>query len=402
MAFFRDNMKYIEFSKNNPRCIHCFINERAYASVITEVMTNGQNETGGVFLGYIVNRAWYIVESIDPGMDTLNQVAFFQWDTEYVNHQAERLSKIYHKPLTVLGFWHRHPGSMDYFSGQDETTIRTNLRELRAGLLSMLVNIDPKLRMTYYYCYGNDIMKIRYDVGNKYFPVELMKYVDAAELSRRAQENGKYLDIHYEQVINLDAVAARKKASSDNIRPLDEKKTETTTPSTTASGNRENFKQPNTYSDRIPDATIKRIAEIVAGIEGDTNSRIELLSKKVSLLEEAIKLLIEKNDLVLSRISSAETVESQETLTTADVEKIVKITTETIAEMTSEDRNTFVHDTDIEATKSDTEITTGDSETETEILIVENGIVENCEEGTEESDKSDPSDSVVEPTVNEE
>ena len=365
-------------------------------------MTNGQNETGGVFLGYIVNRAWYIVESIDPGMDTVNQVAFFQWDTEYVNHQAERLSKIYHKPLTVLGFWHRHPGSMDYFSGQDETTIRTNLRELRAGLLSMLVNIDPKLRMTYYYCYGNDIMKIRYDVGNKYFPAELMKYADAAELSRRAQENGKYLDIHYEQVINLDAVATRKKASSDNIRPLDEKKTATTTPSTTASGNRENFKQPNTYLDRIPDATIKRIAEIVAGIEGDTNSRIELLSKKVSLLEEAIKLLIEKNDLVLSRISSAETVESQGTLTTADVEKIVKITTETIAEMTSEYRNTSVPDTDIEATKSDTEITTGDSETETEILIVENGMVENCEEGTEESDKSNPSDSVVEPTVNEE
>ena len=76
MPFFRDNMKYIDFNIKNPRCIHCYISDRAYASVITEVMANGQNETGGVFLGYIINRAWYIVESVDPGVDTVNQVAF--------------------------------------------------------------------------------------------------------------------------------------------------------------------------------------------------------------------------------------------------------------------------------------------------------------------------------------
>lgn len=207
-------MKYIDFDIKNYRCIHCYINDRAYASVITEVMTNGQNETGGVFLGYIINRAWYIVESIDPGINTVNEVAFFEWDTDYVNHQTARLSKIYNKPLTVLGFWHRHPNSMDYFSAQDEATIRSNLRELRVGLLSMLVNIDPKLRMTYYYCYGNDIMPIQYDVGDKYFPVELLKYADAAELSRRAATKGQLLEIHYEQVIDLDAVAAHKASNS--------------------------------------------------------------------------------------------------------------------------------------------------------------------------------------------
>lgn len=219
MRFFRESMRYIDFDLKNPRCIHCYINDRAYASVITEVMTNGQDETGGVFLGYIINRAWYIVESVDPGLDTVNQRTFFQWDTDYVNHQAERLSRIYQRPLTILGFWHRHPGSMDYFSGQDEATIKINLDELRFGLLSMLVNVDPKLRMTFYYCYGNDIMPIRYDVGNKYFPVELLKYADAKELSRRAALNGRPLEIYYQQVIDLDAVAARKRAQAQAQSP---------------------------------------------------------------------------------------------------------------------------------------------------------------------------------------
>lgn len=203
-------MRYIDFDIKNPKCIHCMISDRAYASIITEVMANGQNETGGVLLGYIHNRTWFVMESVDPGIDTVNEVAFFRWDGSYVNYQAERLSKIYHHPMTILGFWHRHPASMDYFSGQDEQTIRSNLIQLKEGLISMLVNIDPKLRMTFYYCNGNDIMPIRYDVGNKYFPVELLKYADAEELSKRALKQGSPMEIHYEQVINLDNVASKK------------------------------------------------------------------------------------------------------------------------------------------------------------------------------------------------
>ena len=351
MGFFH-NMKYIDYSKNNPRCIHCFINERAYASVITEVMTNGQKETGGVFLGYIVNRAWYIVESVDPGLETINQVSFFQWDTKYVNHQAERLSKIYIKPLTVLGFWHRHPGSMDYFSGQDETTILSNLKELPAGLLSMLVNIDPKLRMTYYYCYGKEIMPIRYDVGNKYFPVELMKYADAAELSQRAYKNGKSLDIHYEQVINLDEVSARKKFLSNNKKESTEIRTETISSNSNTGKNRGTDRTPISYSDEVSDATIKRIAEIVVGIEGDTNSRIESLSEKVCLLEKTNLLLIKKADEILAKVNSPEVKEPHETITTALVEKKAQIPAENSVEKISEEKISEATESDVEESES--------------------------------------------------
>lgn len=319
-------MKYIDFDLKNPRCIHCYINDRAYASVITEVMTNGQNETGGVFLGYIINRAWYIVESVDPGVDTVNQVAFFRWDADYVNHQAERLSKIYQKPLTILGFWHRHPGSMDYFSDQDESTIRSNLRGLREGLLSMLVNIDPKLRMTFYYCYDNNIMPIRYDVGNKYFPVELLKYADSEELSRRASLSGHPLEVFYRQVIDLDAVAARKKAQDQRkdkapeAAHTAEQAPENENMTKRASGKENTAERVREEEDsdaakaapaggdssserKITEDVIRKIVEIVVGMEGNTKEQIDDLAIKVDHIETSISDMSSKMETVLKEVS---------------------------------------------------------------------------------------------------
>ncbi len=289
-------MKYMEFNLRNPRCIHCYISDRAYASVITEVLSNGKNETGGVFLGYIINRAWYIVESVDPGMQTVNQVAFFQWDTDYVNYQADRLGKIYNIPLTILGFWHRHPGSMDYFSATDEKTIGSNLRQLRAGLLSMLVNIDPKLRMTFYYCYGNEIMPIRYDVGNRYFPVELLQYADAKELSRREAKKGRTLEIHYEKVIDLDAIAKKKRSGA--------------APSPSAGGVEQQAKpQPAVWSRQPeePSATGGETADREAVSQGQTRQLTqELADVKKQLAELSAKL-----DLVLEKFSPKSQAEAE-------------------------------------------------------------------------------------------
>lgn len=206
---------YVDYNAGNPRCIHCFISDRAYSAIISEVIHNGANETGGVLIGHIHNRVWYIVDVIDAGIDTTNRVALFQWDREYVNHLIATLSRIYRIPLTVLGFYHRHPGDMNFFSGQDEDTISQNLRHTRLGLLSMLVNIDPKLRMTFYYCYDNDIMKIGYDVGDCYFPREFLQYADAKELERRASAEGNGFEIYYKPVISKESYL-RTPSESDN------------------------------------------------------------------------------------------------------------------------------------------------------------------------------------------
>lgn len=177
--------QYKKYDINNKNCIHVVLSSRAYASIISEVLSNNQNETGGVLIGNVYNRVWYIVDAIDPGMDTVNQTDFFRWDADYVNHLAQRNGALYRYPTTILGFWHRHPGRMDFFSGTDEKTIRNNLRESRIGLLSMLVNIDPELRMTFYYCNENQLMQVRYDYGDEYFPKELLEYASPEQMAER-------------------------------------------------------------------------------------------------------------------------------------------------------------------------------------------------------------------------
>ena len=167
-------MSYVPYEMEKTACLHVVLSDKAYAAIISEVLRNGKNETGGVLVGRIYRRIWYVVDMIDSGLDTTNMPAFFQWDTNYVNHVSARISEQYHFPLTILGFWHRHPGSMDFFSTTDVQTIRAHLQEAANGLVSMLVNLDPELRMTFYWCHGSRIMPVNYDHGNEYFIPEFL------------------------------------------------------------------------------------------------------------------------------------------------------------------------------------------------------------------------------------
>lgn len=182
-------MRYIDYSMENPECVHAILSNRAYAAILSEVLRNGRNETGGVLIGNIYKRVWYIVDSIDPGLNTVNEQAYFTWETNYVNHLASYNGCLYKYPLTILGFWHRHPGSMDYFSSTDERTIRLHLKDFPHGLLSMLINIDPELRMTFYYCFRDEIMPIRCDHGDEYFPRELLEYATPEDLIGRSRRS---------------------------------------------------------------------------------------------------------------------------------------------------------------------------------------------------------------------
>ena len=188
-ATYMPPMKYVDYSMENPECVHAILSDRAYAAILSEVLRNGRNETGGVLIGNIYKRVWYIVDSIDPGLNTVNEQAYFTWETNYVNHLASYNGCLYKYPLTILGFWHRHPGSMDRFSSTDERTIRLNLKDFPHGLLSMLINIDPELRMTFYYCIQDEIMPIRCDHGDEYFPRELLEYATPEELIGRSRRS---------------------------------------------------------------------------------------------------------------------------------------------------------------------------------------------------------------------
>lgn len=194
------HMDYIPFDINNPDCLHVTLSNRAYCSIINESLEHGYDETGGVLLGFIVGRRWFVLDVIDPGTnDTIHQVDLFQWDEDYVNATAQRMRRIYRHQPTILGFWHRHPGSMDFFSQQDVESTQKNLQNAKKGLISMLVNIDPALRMTFYYAKGPHFMPVRYDVGDEYFPVELLEYASPKEISQRHMGNqrGRLVRVSY-------------------------------------------------------------------------------------------------------------------------------------------------------------------------------------------------------------
>lgn len=154
---------------------YVFFSERAFTSILVETKEKMQTETGGVFLGYRKDEIWYVIESIDPGPNSIFQPSYFEYDQDYINHLINKVSRLYSPQLDLIGLWHRHPGSFDSFSGTDDGT-NTRYAELNEqGSISALVNIDPRFRLTMYsVTLPLKYEKIRYVVGDSYIPKEML------------------------------------------------------------------------------------------------------------------------------------------------------------------------------------------------------------------------------------
>lgn len=132
-----DNCKLVVFSN------------KAWNAIVNETFRKDPVETGGILLGHILsNGYWIVMEAIPPGLSAIHQRSYFEYDTDFVNYLANSVAKQYKMNLSVLGLWHRHPGSMDVFSGTDDGTNATFAQLNEYGAISGLVNIDPKFRFT--------------------------------------------------------------------------------------------------------------------------------------------------------------------------------------------------------------------------------------------------------------
>lgn len=201
MDFFDYNQdayfEYVPFSSKNPQCLHVVLSQRAYNTILAETFAYDGLETGGVLIGHIYRRIWYVTDAIPPGMNARHTRAHFHLDLDFVNFLADKVGDIYKYRPTILGIWHRHPGSMDVFSQEDFNTIHVNEQSSRFGILSMLVNIDPDVRMTFYHARNGMLMKVHYDHGDEYFPVGLLGLATPQELldRRKTNEGGRGLKI---------------------------------------------------------------------------------------------------------------------------------------------------------------------------------------------------------------
>jgi hypothetical protein len=131
------------------KCASVIFSNRAYNAIVDESFKMNPVETGGILLGHILdNGYWIVMEVLPPGINSIHEIAYFEYDEAFVNYLANSVATKYAMKLDVLGLWHRHPGSMDVFSGTDDGTNLTFARMNPNGAISGLVNIDPAFRFT--------------------------------------------------------------------------------------------------------------------------------------------------------------------------------------------------------------------------------------------------------------
>ncbi|MGN0224736.1 MAG: Mov34/MPN/PAD-1 family protein [Prevotella sp.] len=172
------------------KCEIAIFSDKAYNAIIRESFAKHPVETGGILLGYILdNGMWVVMEMIPPGINGVFQTAYFEYDQNFVNYLGTSVANQYIEPLQVLGLWHRHPGSMDYFSSTDDGTNSEFASKNPYGVISGIVNIDPAFRLTMYHLDHNDGVRprnmaytnVEVEVGDDLIPEKFfeLRFVDS-------------------------------------------------------------------------------------------------------------------------------------------------------------------------------------------------------------------------------
>lgn len=154
------------------KCRKIIISDRAYISVIAEALSRDPDETGGILLGIVDGDTWYVVEATDPGLSTFHNRVHHEMDEKYHNHIYPVISRLYEKDLCLLGLWHRHPGTLNTFSGDDNRTNTSYSEAIGNGTLSFLLNFVPDAQLTCYYLDDKgtgSYYKPEVRIGDKYF-----------------------------------------------------------------------------------------------------------------------------------------------------------------------------------------------------------------------------------------
>ena len=169
------------------------LSDRALVSILCEVDEMAPVETGGLLLGAWRDGRCYVVESIDPGPNSIFQMAYFEYDRPYTEHLINKIARLYEAKLTLVGLWHRHPGSFDQFSGTDDTTNAKFASLAPEGAISALVNVDPDFRLTFFHAtLPLQYVRVAYEVGDDLIPPDLLAHRDTQSLRAhlRAQALG--------------------------------------------------------------------------------------------------------------------------------------------------------------------------------------------------------------------
>lgn len=170
--------------------------KRAFASIVSETAAKIHTETGGLFLGQFLDDTWYVIDAIDPGINSVFEVAYFEYDRAYTMHLANKVANLYVRPLQLVGLWHRHPGAFCRFSSTDDVT-NSKYASLNPeiGAISALVNMMPNFNLTVFHVDGECRYKrIDYIVDDNLIPLEYLSYIEKVDLKGRVAGGKNYED----------------------------------------------------------------------------------------------------------------------------------------------------------------------------------------------------------------
>ena len=178
----------------HPACREIVFSERAYKMLLAEAFANGEKETGGNFLGQRGDGVYYIVDSTLPGYDAVHEGCFFEMNPRYINYDCRGTARIYDQELQLLGFWHRHPGAFNRFSGNDDGMNVKYAQAVGEGTLSVLLNFVPEAQLTasYYDAAGHSYSPVEWRIDDALLREKgFLTLAGYTQLKRRAREMEK-------------------------------------------------------------------------------------------------------------------------------------------------------------------------------------------------------------------
>jgi proteasome lid subunit RPN8/RPN11 len=198
--------------------------ERAHAAIVAETHEQHPNETGGILLGHHLSGSWHVIEAIDPGPGSHFSPVTFEYDTAYVNHLARKMADRYERPLRLIGLWHRHPGSNNRFSHDDDITNRRYALQAQEGAISCLVNLDPHFRITAYHVPHNlHYRPLPYHLDDRAIPADLLELRRPSCLrpdrleARRQQQTLRHLLASPSRILQAGALSPAMAALVDQL-----------------------------------------------------------------------------------------------------------------------------------------------------------------------------------------
>lgn len=179
--------------------VQVIFSEKAYLGIVAETYERIGTETGGIFLGRYFEGVWYVLETLDPGPQSVFKHSFFEYDDAYITHLANKVERFYKQGLELIGLWHRHPGGYDSFSSTDDGTNQKYSRLHPEGAISCLVNLDPDFRLTVYHV-DNPLryQKLKFAIDDSKIPEEFLEqktfhnYLPQSSLSGTERNRGRH------------------------------------------------------------------------------------------------------------------------------------------------------------------------------------------------------------------